>query len=212
MSLPELVQNIFQIAVFAILSIVSFLISINRTNVKSTRYFTGATFCYVFGNIFWTLYFVINGYFPYYFSAADVSYIGLYIFLISLAVMLRREYSSMQITKRMRIIGLLCSLWVMIANGICYFMVGGFLWTLMYAIPLAIMGYYAIINVIIFKNDNNNKFIYKANITLVLFVFFDNMMFLVSSFGFNNLYIIFDFLTTLTFPAMLYFLSKEKKE
>lgn len=149
--------------------------------------------------------------FPYYFSASELCYMCNYMFLISLSLFIYREHistsSSIIFTARQKIFFLPLLLYVSICNMVSYILYGGLLWNLYYAVPMMLLAYVVTRNFFVIKS----KPLYMLHISMICFLVFNSSMYLVSCFGLNNLYILFDFLFTLTFPIMLFFITKESK-
>lgn len=206
----ELCNNILQIISLCILTLLSGHMALKQPNRLPLVCFTGAMLCYFLGDVFWTLYFAIKEYFPQYISASDISFVAAYIFLIVLSIVLQREYAHQESTKKAKIWAGITAIFVLVDCWICYLLVGGFFWNLMYALPLAILGYVTVINIFDFEKTKNFYFYY--HIGALVFVILNNLMFLVSSMGWNNLYIACDFLTTINFIFMLRSLAKEENK
>lgn len=209
MSALELADNLFQIVTLGGVTALAMFKGQSITSTKALYHLACATMCVVLGDLFWTLYFVIYGEFPYYFSSADLCFIGMYITLIGLGILLFREKPHHALDGRARVWGAVAAVVVLAMNAVCYWLVGGLLWTLAYAVPLAMLAYVAVVNVFAFRKVEGCAHIYWFHWALVWFVFVNNMMFVVSSMGYNNWYIFFDFCMTCSFPLMFYCLCKE---
>lgn len=204
MSILELLDNIFQLIVTLSCGILSCILVIRHPKFMPLQYIAGASFSWFIGTIYWTIYFVIYGDFPYYFSCSELCYLAVYLFFIGVSIHLFQENKEIQLSNKQKLQSLILPIAVLIINGICFYLVGGLFWTLYYCIPLMILAYVTSRNVFIIKNKDLQKF----NLALLSLIKFNSMMFLVSSFGLNNLYLMFDVLLTLTFPTMLYFLKR----
>lgn len=206
MSVLELIDNIIQLIVTFGVGVTACLFAIKDPKFLPFQYFAGGSLCWFIGTIYWTIYFMIYGYFPYYFSASELCYMSFYLFFIGLCILLYKESNAKVLTKKHKLLSTILPLLSITVNTISYALCGGLFWTLYYAIPLTVLAYVASRNISVIEHN----FLFNFNLTLVCLVVFNNMMYFVSIFGFNTLYIIFDFLLTLTFPIMLFFLKKER--
>lgn len=207
MSLLELLDNIFQLIITCSVGILACISAIRHPKFIPLQYLAGAAFCWFIGTIYWTIYFVIYGDFPYYFSASELCYLGVYLFFIGVSINIYRDNPGIPLDKSKKLQCLILPMAVFIINAISFYLVGGLLWTLYYCIPLMILAYVASRNVFVIKNKEQKN----LNLALLSFIKFNCMMFLVSSFGLNNLYLMFDVLLTLSFPTMLIFLQRSVK-
>lgn len=207
MTTIELIDNVIQLAVTLSISATACVFAIRNPKFLPFQYFAGGSLCWFIGTIYWTIYFMIYGYFPYYFSASELCYMSFYLFFIELCILLFKESSGKTLTKKQTLLSMILPLLSITVNTISYALCGGLFWTLYYAIPLTVLAYVASRNIFVLEH----KYLFKFNLALICLIIFNNMMFFVSIFGLNNLYIMFDFLLTLTFPAMLCFLKKENE-
>lgn len=211
MSVLELIDNIFQLIVTLSVGVTSCVLAVRNENFLPFQYIAGSAICLFVGTLYWTIYFAIHQDFPYYFSTSELCYMCNYLFLICLSLLIYRENtgasSSTAFTTRQKIHLLLLPLYVGICNMISYVMYGGLLWNLYYAVPMMLLAYVVTRNFFVIKS----KPLYMLHISMICFLVFNSSMYLVSCFGLNNLYILFDFLFTLTFPIMLFFITKESK-
>ncbi len=208
MGILELTNNVLQIATLGVLVILISRFFLQKPHLKFLLCFEGAFLCYFLGDIFWTLYFVIKGDFPQYISISDISYVAAYLFLAACAMMMQKEYDIQETTKKDQFWGYVAAAASMVVCLICYLLVGGFFWNLMYALPLAILGYVTAINLRHSKMDDGRRNLFDYHRGILTFVILNNLMFLVSSMGWNNLYICCDFLTTVNFAFTVRFLLK----
>lgn len=211
MGILELSNNIFQILTLGVLALLTGRLILQKPNMKILLCFEGAMLCYFLGDVYWTLYFAIKGDFPYYISVADIAYVANYLFLFVFCTIEKQEYGDYEHTKNEKISAVLLAVLSLVGCGICYLLVGGFFWNLMYAVPLAMLGYATAINLHRSKIIPKQRFLYRYHISIVIFIVLNNAMFLVSSMGWNNLYITYDFLVTLNFIYAFYSLAREDK-
>lgn len=205
MELIELIDNIFQLIVTLGVGIVACIFSLKKPTFLPLQYVAGLSICWFVGTIYWTLYFVINGYFVYYFSPSELCYMGVYLFLIGVCVCIFKENFKEKLNAKQRLLCFIAPFFVSVVIAVCFITCGGLLWNLYYGIPLGILAYVASRNLIVIKKN----FLFSFTLSVMGFVVFNNLMFLVSCFGLNNLYVFFDFMLTLTFPSMLFFVTKE---
>ncbi|MFI3325380.1 MAG: hypothetical protein R3Y35_04310 [Clostridia bacterium] len=207
MSIFELVDNIFQLVITLGVGATACVLAFRKVTFLPFQYLTGASICFFTGTLYWTIYFIIYGDFPYYFSASELCYMCSYLFLIGLSSLIFKENKLEKLNLKQNLLSLILPVFVVIINSISFIMYGGLLWNLYYAVPLIILAYTSSKNVFVIKS----KALFNFNLTVICFVIFNNMMFLVSCFGLNNLYVLFDIFLVLTFPTMLFFLKKESE-
>ncbi|MFI3313865.1 MAG: hypothetical protein R3Y62_08260 [Eubacteriales bacterium] len=209
MSPLELADNLLQIFVLATVTGLAMWKGMGKPPKKELFHLAKATLCGFLGDLFWTVYFVIYGEFPYYFSSADLCFIGMYVCLVGLVILFYREYPHGAVIPKAVVCGVVGACFVLVVHVVSYWMVGGFWWTLAYALPLAALAYVAGRNGYLFREMDKKSWIYRFHLAVFGFLVANNMMFLFSSFGWNNLYIAFDVCMTVSFPAMLYCLMQE---
>lgn len=207
MSTLELIDNIFQLVMTLGVGITACLYAIKQPRFLPFQYLAGISFSAFMGTIYWTIYFIIYSQFPYYFSASELCYMAMYLFLIGVCLLLFKPYKEFSLTHKQLGISLFFALWVFLINFIYYFMWGGLFYTLYYCIPLMIIAFLSCRNAFALKG----KPLYSFNIAIICFIIVNNMMYFVSSFMWNTLYVLFDMMLTLTFLAMLLCLKKEIK-
>lgn len=211
MSVLELMDNVFQLIVTLSVGVTSCVLAVKNRDFLPFQYIAGASIFLFTGTLYWTIYFMIYQDFPYYFSASELCYMCNYLFLIYLALFIykkhTRESSGIAFTTIQKIILLLLPFYVGICNVVSYLMYGGLLWNLYYAVPMIILACFISRNLFIIRS----KPLHMLHVSMICLLIFNASMYLVSCFGLNNLYLLFDFLLTLTFPAMLFFITKESK-
>ncbi len=205
MGLLELCDNIFQNLILVVMFSLSIFYASKDTKFLPLQYISGLYLSWLFGNLFWTSYYLICGDFPYYFSASEICYMANFLFIIGLSQFLFKE-NRITLTIKQHLISLIFPFFVLVANIFCYYMVGGFFWIAYYAIPLIVIAFLISRNFYALKNKKN---LYKVNLSLAILVIILNIMYVVSCFGFNNIYILFDFLLSLTFPLIFVFVKRE---
>jgi hypothetical protein len=209
MSLLELADNLFQMIVFGVVVAFSNVLAIKKPTFVLMQYFAGGMACIFAGTLFWTIYFVIYGEFPYYFSAADLCYLCFFLFFIGLCKKYFKENMANQPTLSNRMTAMIFSILVIAINTVCYLLVGGLFYNVFYALPLAFLAYFASLNMLILRGRPDFKHTFYFHVVLMFYILFNNLMFLFSSLMLNTVYLFFDFLMTLTFPVMLFLLKKE---
>lgn len=209
MSFLELADNIFQIIVFGTVVVLANIFTINNRKSILLEYFAGSMACAFAGTLFWTVYFVIYGEFPYYFSAADLCYLCCYLFFMGICRKTFKDNITTFPTLVNRLTALIFPVLVIAINTLCYLLVGGLFYMAFYAVPLAILAYYVSLNVLMLWGKTDCKYAFYFHIILMLFIMFENLMFIFSSLYLNTPYLLFDVMLSLTSPAMLFLLKKE---
>lgn len=205
MSILELVDNIFQLVVTFGVFLTACVLAIKNPKFVPFQYLAGASICWFTGTLYWTIYFIIYKSFVYYFSASELCYMALYLFLIGVCVIFLKENHRGTLLLKHKLLSTIFPCFVLIINSVSYIMHGGLFWNLYYAVPLMILAFVSSENLFVIKS----KALYKFNLCIVGLVFANNLMFLMSCFGFNILYVIFDFICTMTLPIMLFYIKQE---
>lgn len=207
MSTFELIDNIFQLIVTLFVGTYASILAIKTPKFLQLQYLAGASICWFVGTIYWTIYFVIYGDFPYYFSASELCYLGVYLFFIGACRLNIEKDMVKALTRKQRLCALILPIFAVSINTLSFIMYGGLLWHLYYVIPQTMLAYLSLRNIFLIKC----RPLYKFNLSIVCFTIANCLMFLVSCFGWNYLYILFDFMLTLTFLSMLFYLKKESE-
>lgn len=208
MSIPELIDNIFQLALTLSVGVWACIFVAKYPQFLPMQFLAGASLCCFCATFYWTAYFVIYGDFVTYFSASELCYLGMYFFLIALCCLFFRQQmqtTAAPLTTTQKLLCLPVPLFAFAVNALSFAIYGGLFWHLFYAVPLIILGYVASRSMLAGWHSARRAF----HLAVVCFVVFNNMMFSVSCFSWNALYLLFDFCFSLTFLAMAFFLKKE---
>ncbi len=205
MNVLELGVNIFQSMVVLVMFAVSIFYAVKNVSYLLFQYISGIYISWFMGNLFWTSYFYICGDFPYYFSPSEICYMASFLFIIGISNYLFNTRKK-PLSLKENFISLIFPLFVFISNAFCYYKVGGFFWISYYAIPLIVIAFLASRNIFVLKTTRN---LYGLNLSLMLLVAVLNIMYVVSSCGFNHVYILLDFSLIIIFPFLFVFVKKE---
>lgn len=147
----------------------------------------GVNASFFMGGVFVTLHYAIASEYPLIFSAADLSYIGMYCFLIAIDLTLVGAWSETQRQtaqkyKRVSLLGAA----VVVVFHIIYIAIYPeiALNYVLYCIPLAFLGYHALLMALVSRETRNEKLsLYGYHKTVLLFLAVELLMFLSSSIG-----------------------------
>jgi len=199
----DLINQFLQLGCMAAATILAACLAIRRPGAWFYQQLTGAFACYFLGDLFYTLYLLIlNDYAPG-ISAAGVSYIGSYCFLLSIGLGLTGEWTeadkrSAKPYRRISFIAPVVVILLYLAN-VC--LAGNPVINALFSIPLAFLAYYTLL--LFLTSKKSAPSIRGYHRTVLLFLFAENMMFLTSSFGFDIPFMVFDFMMSFTVLLML---------
>ncbi len=210
MSIPELIDNIFQLSLTLGVGVWACLFVAKHPKFLPMQFLAGVSLCWFCATFYWTAYFWIYGTFVTYFSASELCYLGIYCFLIALCCLFFRQHTQAAgkpLSIKQKLLCLPVPLFAFGVNALSFAMYGGLFWHLFYVVPLVVLGFVASRGMLAVQRKPQRNF----HAAVICFVVFNNLMFLVSCFGWNALYILFDFMFSLTFLAMAIFLKKEQE-
>jgi hypothetical protein len=174
------------------LAVVTFLAvmeAYKRREYWQLKLLSGAYICFFMGDLVGALNYIIVDAYPYVFSAADVSYIGLYCFLIAIALELIGAWTEnrRQIERKYRFAALTAPV-VIIFSHIAYIIIYPdiIINYIIFCVPLSFLGYYTLLLFFVSRKTRNEKTppsMYKYHKTVMLFLAIDLILFLVSSLG-----------------------------
>jgi hypothetical protein len=136
------------------------------------RMLCGAFMCYVLGNLYWILYFTIYWKHALFFSAADLSWLASYSFLISIDVLLMNDLTDQQRTavKKHRTAAIVISGSVIIPTHAWMVYTGVSLFNnLCYGIAIFLAGYYSIMLLSACKKENVTSEMASYHVNILIF-------------------------------------------
>jgi hypothetical protein len=164
------------------------------------------------GGLFVTMHYAIANEYPLIFSAADIGYIGMYCFLITIDLALADAWGEAQkrAAQKYRRVSLLGPAVVIIFH-IAYIIIYPdiTLNNVLYCIPLAFLGYFALLAYLVSRGTREQKpNLHSYHKTVLLFLCIELLMFLFSSIGIWLLTS--TFWISLEVPIILLFLTMKK--
>ncbi len=209
MTTLELADNIIQLLALLLVLVAACLHAL-RTKTAALQYFICAIACAFVGNLFWSAYFLVYGDFPYYFSAAELCYLAFFLSLAGACIALVQQHRLALGIHHLGVRVWVLPVLVFGANMLCYALVGGLLWNLYYAIPLAWLAYQAVRGLLLLQNQNGAAYgaVRGFYVAVVGYLIATNVMFVLSCVGYNGLYLCCDFCVTLSFLCMFFYLRK----
>jgi len=166
----------------------------------------GAFGCYFLGDLYYTLHLLILGDYAVGFSAADLSYLGSYSFLLSIGLGLTGEWSNAdkRAAKQYRRAALTAPAVIILLHILYVYLSGNPVNNALFCVPLAFLAYYTLLLFLTGGKDKKNEPSLRGyHWTVLLFLFVENMMFLTSSLGFELLFIVFDIMMSVTVLLMV---------
>ena len=207
----DLIENWSQTFVLLGCMIYGLYLSLKEKNIRYI-YITCAMTCCFLGDLTYSLYIWVTGDYPYGFSAADLSYIGSYLFFTAVDLYAKEQWTAEQKTAARQ-----SRRWAWAAVGFTLAVNTAMLIelalygceianSLIYLIPICVFAYEEV--TAYFGEERRCRPYHRA---VLLFLFFELMMFLFSSFGIDLPYRIFDYGWTILFPFLLPLAVKGEK-
>lgn len=197
----DLINQFIQLVCMAAAAVISARRSMRRGGAWFYQLLTGAFGCYFLGDLFYTLHFMILRDYAVGFSAADLSYLGSYCFLLSIDLGLTGEWTDAekQSVKRYRRAALMAPAAVVILHIVYVYLAGNPVNNALFCIPLAYLSYYSLLLFLMSgRGGEGAPSMHRYHGTVLLFLFAENMMFLTSSFGLDAPFIVFAAMMSVT--------------
>lgn len=189
----ELIQLLCALVSFIFIS----FLYIKKKEVLLYDFLLKALGCFILGQLYWVLHIYIKGYEQLgSFSISDLSWIGFYIFLLSIyssAIPTGIEVSSKEF-KKYSLIALLAPTLIITTSILLYFTGDDMFYTIIYFIPTSFLAYYSLKYTIL--PGKSSKLIQpfrNFNIVIGLIILLDNLSCLVTNFGYTDAEYIFKF-------------------
>lgn len=200
----DMIDTWLQTLVLAVCAVIGIRTCLTERKRRKYIYITCALSSGMLGDLTYALFIWITGDYPHGFSAADLSYIGAYLFFTAADLYFMEKWTPerRQAAKRYRKwawAGVACTVAVNAAM-----LIELYIWdydiasSLIYLLPICILAYFAVL--VFFADDKENR---PYHITVLIFLFAELMMFLSSSFGINFVYYFFDIAWTALFPFII---------
>ena len=176
----------------------------------------GAYACFLMGDLFLAFHYMIIGEWPYIFSAADISYIGLYCFLIAVSLEHSGDWTEeqRQAAKQYRQAALIAPAVVILSLIMCIVFYPDILFNcILYSLPLSFLGYYSLLSFFVARKTREEKpSMYFYYIAVLLFLSVELGMFMVSSYMYTEIhYLIYHILSFLIYVPMVMLLPLLRK-
>jgi len=171
----------------------------------------GALGCYFLGDLFYTLHLLITGVYPAGFSADDFSYISSYCFLLSIGLGLTGEWTEGQKedAKKYRRVSLIGPGVIILLHIAYAYLAGNLLYNALTCVPLAFLAYYTLLLFLSGGTCGSRPSLRRYHGMVLLYLFAESMMFLTSSYGSYEAFLVFDFMMCVTVLLMVHAAGKE---
>jgi len=208
----DLIHQFIQLACTGAVTILAARYAIARRGDWFFQLLAGAFGCYFLGDLFYTLHMLITGVYPAGFSADDLSYVSSYCFLLSIGLGLTGEWTDAQKedAKKYRRVSLTGPVIVVLLHAAYAYMAGNLLYNALTCVPLAFLSYYTLLLFLSAGEGYGPRpSLRRYHGTVLLYLFAECMMFLTSSFGSYEAFMVFDVLMSVTVLLMLRAAGKE---
>ncbi len=184
------VSSLIQLLTFAALAIWAVRSAMRRSLVWLYWLIFGAFTCFVLGNAFWILHISIAGDWPSGFSCADLSYIGFYCFLLSAQTGIIHGWTSgqRQAAEETRSLALIAPAVVILFHAVYYFVAGGLFSNIVYGAVLSVFSYYTCWAFLAGLRARVMFPLFSFHAVIIVALVLALLVFLVSSFGWDNVY------------------------
>jgi hypothetical protein len=197
---------------YAVCSFIAARRAVLHPDIWRYKILTGAFLCYALADLFWNLYFTIKWEYALFFSAADLSWIAVVVFLIAACLNIFNELTDEErlIVRRYRILSVLIS-FVLIASthAVMVIIAGGLFNNICYGIVYFLLVYFSLQLWLAARKDIRPQ-MKNYHGAVMLFVLCDIIMFLMSCFWETaNISMVFDMGLTIMPVILLYVMKKE---
>ena len=164
----DLIVGLVQTAVLTTLIAVFSRAAIINKNILIYKLIAGAFGCHLLGVLFWLPYFYIMGNWPADFSAADLSFIGYYCFMISANLSLIEKWTPERKTlaKKHRLIAISAPIVTLLFHIVYVIQAGKIVNNIIVFIPLAIWSYITLLSFL--SSGRSPERVYYGAVMLVL--------------------------------------------
>ena len=187
----EEILNFIQFGMLAAVTVLTVKAIYQHRGVRMLVLLGGAYACFLMGDLFITLYYIIIGDWPFVFSVADISYIGMYCFLIVIALEHIGAWTGeqRQTAKHYRYAAIVAPVCVVLSLAACVVFYPDILFAcIMYCIPLPFLGYYSLLAFFVSRKTRDEKpSMYSYHKTVLLFLLIELVMFMLSSYMYTDI-------------------------
>lgn len=193
--------------VCGIISLIGILVCMQeRRDSPLLKIIAQGLFCFILGELYWVLHIYIKGYEQAgSFSISDLSWIGFYIFLLSIC----RDFFQITVDfkkNKYRIINIFSCIApiFIIGTGIALYLSGDNLfYTIIYCIPTGFLSYFTLRNIFLSSNDHKMLRAFREyNIVVGMILIIDNLACLALNYGFTDAEYVFKFCFALLLLAI----------
>lgn len=188
------------------------LFYIRRKDVFIYSLLIKALGCFLLGELYWVLHLYIKGYEQLgTFSISDLSWIGFYIFLLSIYSSVFHKHTAIKSPKfrKYSILAFIAPIFIVVTSILLYITGDDLFYTLIYCLPTSFLGYISMKYILLPSKSATyiNPF-RKFNVVVGLIILLDNLSCLLTNFGFIDAEYFFKF----CFAMLLLFLSSTSYE
>ena len=190
-----------EMGVDAVITLLAVFIAYRYREFWLFKLLIGAYGCLLMGDLFAALHYTITGVWPFIFSAADISYLGFYCFLIAIDLELlgALKEQERQVAQQYRytaliaaVVVILCNIWYITIYPdiiICY---------IIYCIPFSFLGYYTLLLFLTSRKTRGEAPSMYAYHTMVsLYIVMELVMWYISSITVSEIHLLLSIVATL---------------